>query len=73
MTWEQLPWRRARKGAIEVELADEMSFVPNHNVYRLPKGTKIKISETRNFGWVILPQGTKDISGHVIPYRIMRI
>lgn len=38
----------------------------------VPKGTKVKVKETRNFGWLVLPPDCKDMQGHIIPKRIFK-
>ena len=73
MDWNKLPWHKAKKRWITMVLEEEFTWVPNHNVYTLPKGTVIKFRETTNFGWIHIPEGTKDIHGTVIPYHFMKI
>jgi hypothetical protein len=38
----------------------------------VPKGSKVKTCETRNFGWVILDANQKDVRGFEIPRRIFK-
>lgn len=37
-----------------------------------PKGTAVILKTTENFGWCVLPEGTLDKRGFVIPRRIFR-
>lgn len=38
----------------------------------IPKDTEVKMFETKNFGFIILPPETKDVRGFQIPKRIFR-
>lgn len=40
--------------------------------WNIPKGTKIKAFETKNFGFILIPLHTKDVRGFEIPKHIFR-
>jgi len=40
--------------------------------WRVPAGTEVSIYQGKNFGYVILPAGTKDARGFVIPKRVFK-
>jgi hypothetical protein len=38
----------------------------------IPAGTVVRLKQTTNFGWMILPLGCKDTTGRIIPRRIFQ-
>jgi hypothetical protein len=38
----------------------------------IPAGTKVIIWQTQNFGWCLLPEGTKDKTGYIIHRRLFK-
>lgn len=40
--------------------------------WRVPKGTVVKVRETKDFGLLVLPHNTKDTRGFIIPQRLFR-
>lgn len=52
------------------------SYQPHETLFleqwQIPAGTDLKITTTRDHGIVVLPEGTKDVRGFVIPRRIFR-
>jgi hypothetical protein len=38
----------------------------------IPAGTEVKLFTTDNWGLVVLPPGTCDAQGHIIPKRLFR-
>lgn len=68
ITIEQLPFSNNTGGFKEIELYDDLSL----SQWVIPKGTKVKIQTTRNFGFCVLPVGCKDIRGFEVPRRIFK-
>jgi hypothetical protein len=65
LTILELPMKRKEQSVI---LSDDLLL----EQWIVPKGTSVKTLETRDFGYVVLPEGTKDKRGFVIPKRIHR-
>ena len=40
--------------------------------WTVPEGVKVRLLETTNFGWVVLPENCKDVNGFRIPKRIFK-
>lgn len=38
----------------------------------IPKGTQVKLTVTQDFGYVVLPEGTKDVRGFTLHRRVFR-
>ena len=70
---QQLPFpnisRRSRKSAIVTHtLNDDLSL----DQWIIPKGTRVKLQQTENFGWVYLLAGTKDKRGFEVPRYVFK-
>ena len=65
----QLTYPKIGKPPQEVELHDELFL----EQWVVPKGTRIKIYQTKNFGWVLLPENCLDARGvYTIPKRLFK-
>lgn len=60
------PKRQGQAHAISYTLPRDLFLLQ----WIVPAGTVVKLTTTRNFGHVILPQGTLDKRGFQIPRRI---
>lgn len=38
----------------------------------VPSGTEVKVWQSENFGWVMVPDGTRDKRGFLLPRRLFR-
>lgn len=65
--WNKIPWKK-----VGFKNTKEYTLLQNEWVenFCLPKGLTVKVRQTNNFGWIILPVNTKDIYGNNIPKRI---
>ena len=70
MEMRQLPYPRhlGLKHIQNVELWQDLHI----EQWTIAKGTIIKTFQTRDFGWVLLPFGTKDKAGFEIPKHIFK-
>jgi hypothetical protein len=66
---ESLPFKgTSLRKPKEIKLSDDLLF----EQWIVPKETIIKIFESKNFGYVILPDNCQDKRGFIIPRRIFR-
>ena len=72
MTIEQLPFpkfvKRKTAGWKEHTLTDRLFL----EQWIVPKGTVVKLSVTTDFGWIKVPNGTKDERGFEMPRTLFK-
>ena len=68
----ELVWNLCKRATLKkprIAVLTEDTFLEQ---WIVPKGTEIKAFETKNFGWIILPQNPQDKRGFEIPKRIFK-
>lgn len=71
--FDAIPWNRNWKSD---KLANKKEWTLPENAlieqWRVPKGTTVRYFQNADFGYILLPPGTKDCGGFEIPKRMFR-
>jgi hypothetical protein len=68
MNITQLPFPKVGQPWKNVELYETLHI----EQWSIPKGTKVTIKQTQNFGFLILSPNTLDVRGFEIPKRVFK-
>lgn len=72
MNIQQLPFRKHGTRGYAIPFEFTLPEYLTVEQWIVPKGTVVQLVTTTNFGYVVVPEGTKDQRGFVMPRRMFR-